>query len=113
MTDDHRRSEGHEEDQRGVRRSGDRGGRVHLCNRKQGVLTLADWGDQIHLVWMAIQPEMQRQGVGSALVEYCQRQARDAGKPLTLQVLRDNPAVSLYRRYGFEAVQTTTGRTNC
>ena len=51
---------------------------------------------------MAIQPEMQRQGLGGALIEHCQRRALEADKPLTLQVLRDNPAVSLYKRYGFE-----------
>ena len=45
----------------------------------------------------------QRQGLGGALIEHCQRKALEAGKPLTLQVLRNNPAVSLYKRYGFEA----------
>jgi ribosomal protein S18 acetylase RimI-like enzyme len=92
----------HEETQRGYAAESLRGEIVLIDERPVGVLTLADWGDQMHLVWMAIQPEMQRQGVGSALVEYCQRQALEAGKPLTLQVLRDNPAVSLYKRYGFE-----------
>ena len=91
-----------EETQRGYAAESLRGEIVLIDERPVGVLTLADWGDQMHLVWMAIQPEMQRQGVGSALVEYCQRQALEAGKPLTLQVLRDNPAVSLYKRYGFE-----------
>ncbi|MGE3440496.1 MAG: hypothetical protein AB7O81_33090 [Blastocatellales bacterium] len=31
-----------------------------------------------------------------------ERQALEAGKPLTLQVLRNNPAVSLYKRHGFK-----------
>ena len=91
-----------DETQRGYAAESLRGEIVLIDEKPVGVLTLADWGDQMHLVWMAIQPETQRQGVGSALVEYCQRQARDAGKPLTLQVLRDNPAVSLYTRHGFE-----------
>ena len=92
-----------DETQRGYAAESLRGEIVLIDGRPVGALTLADWGDQMHLVWMAIELEMQRHGVGSALVEYCQHQARDAGKPLTLQVLRDNPAVSLYKRYGFEA----------
>jgi ribosomal protein S18 acetylase RimI-like enzyme len=91
-----------EETQRGYAAESLRGEIVLIDERPVGVLTLTDWGDQMHLVWMAILPEMQRQGLGSALLEYCQRQALEAGKPLTLQVLRNNPAVSLYKRYGFE-----------
>ena len=91
-----------DETQRGYAAESLRGQIVLIDERPVGVLTLADWGDQMHLVWMAVEPEMQRQGLGSALVEYCQRQALEAGKPLTLQVLRNNPALSLYKRYGFE-----------
>ena len=66
-----------------------------------GVLTLSDWGDQLHLTWMAISPDLQGRGLGRELIEFCQRQAAEAGKPLTLQVLRNNPAASLYERHGF------------
>jgi ribosomal protein S18 acetylase RimI-like enzyme len=67
-----------------------------------GVLTLADWGDQLHLVWMAILPLFQRSGLGSDILRHCQQLAVNAGKPLTLQVLRNNPAVHLYERFGFK-----------
>ena len=67
-----------------------------------GVLTLFDWGDQLHLAWMAIIPSLQRRGLGTALVRHCQRLAEEARKPLTLQVLRANPAVRLYERCGFQ-----------
>jgi ribosomal protein S18 acetylase RimI-like enzyme len=70
-----------------------------------GVLTLADWGDQLHVVWMAIQLEVQGRGLGGALVAHCQQQALQAGKPLTLQVLKGNPAVALYKRCGFEVYE--------
>ncbi len=91
-----------EETQRGYAAESLRGEIVLIDERPVGVLTLADWTDEMHLVWMAILPEMQRQGLGSALIEHCQRQALEAGKPLTLQVLRNNPAVSLYKRSGFD-----------
>jgi ribosomal protein S18 acetylase RimI-like enzyme len=91
-----------EETQRGYAAESLRGEIVLIDERPLGVLTLADWGDEMHIVWMAVLPEMQRQGLGSALIEHCQRKALEAGKPLTLQVLRNNRAVSLYRRHGFE-----------
>ena len=75
---------------------------VLVGDEPAGVMTLADWGDQLHLVWMAVAPHAQRRGLGSALIEYCQRRARELSKPLTLQVLQNNPAVKLYERYGFE-----------
>lgn len=73
-----------------------------------GVITLSDWGEQLHLTWLAIVPQMQRQGLGSNLIQYSQQQATKLGKPLTLQVLRNNPAVSLYRRFGFEISEQNT-----
>ncbi|MBE9007926.1 GNAT family N-acetyltransferase [Fortiea sp. LEGE XX443] len=40
-----------------------------------GVITLSDWGEQLHLSWLAIVPEMQRQGLGGNLIQYCKQQA--------------------------------------
>ena len=80
------------------------GGMIVLVGEKPtGVVTLADWGDQLHVVWMAIASEVQGRGLGRALVEYCQLQAQRAKTPLTLQVLQNNPAVTMYQRFGFEA----------
>lgn len=67
-----------------------------------GVLTLSDWCDQLHVTWMAVCPSFQGRGLGSALIAHCQRLAAEARKPLTLQVLRKNPAVRLYERCGFQ-----------
>jgi hypothetical protein len=55
-----------EETQRGYAAESLRGEIVLIDENPVGVLTLADWGDQTHLVWMAILPEMQRQGLGGA-----------------------------------------------
>jgi ribosomal protein S18 acetylase RimI-like enzyme len=70
-----------------------------------GVLTLSDWGDQLHLTWIAVSPSFQRGGLGSALIRYCQQLAEEERKPLTLQVLRNNPAVRLYERCGFQVYE--------
>jgi GNAT superfamily N-acetyltransferase len=82
------------------------GGMIVLVEEKPvGVVTLTDWGDQLHVVWMAIAAEMQGHGLGRALVEYCQRQAVEEKKPLTLQVLRGNPAGALFERLGFQVYE--------
>jgi GNAT superfamily N-acetyltransferase len=85
-----------------------RGQIVQVDNQPVGVLTLADWGDQLHLVWMALLPTWQGQGLGSELMACCQDRALKLGKPLTLQVLRNNPAVTFYEKFGFK-LQTTNG----
>jgi ribosomal protein S18 acetylase RimI-like enzyme len=67
-----------------------------------GVLTLADWGDQLHVVWMALVSELQRRGLGRAAGGVLSATGTSGGKPLTLQVLEQNRAVALYERCGFE-----------
>ena len=68
----------HEATQRGYAEESMAGTIVLIGEEPVGVLTLADWGDQLHLAW-----------------------TREANKPLTLQVLQGNPAVALYERCGF------------
>lgn len=75
---------------------------VTLDDQRVGILTLADWGDQIHIVWMAIDPAYQGRGFGTSLLRFSQHVARAAAKPLTLQVLKRNPAAQLYTRCGFD-----------
>ncbi len=59
-------------------------------------------------VWWILQvqlmPEAQGRGIGAALVRALQAEARAAGMPLKLKVLKNNPALRLYRRLGFAIV---------
>lgn len=75
-----------------------------------GVVTLYDWGTQLHLVWLAIRPEYQRRGLATELIRHLQNRAASAGRPLTLQVLRDNPAVTLFEKMGFVVYSTEADR---
>ncbi len=78
-------------------------GQIVIVNDKPvGVITLLDWGDQLHLTWIAIIPEIQKKGIGTKLIQYCQLQAIKMQKPLTLQVLSNNQAIFLYQRCGFK-----------
>lgn len=74
---------------------------VMVAGEPAGVLTIANWGSEMHLVWIALLPKYQRRGLGTALIQSAQREAASAGLPLGLQVQTNNPACELYRRLGF------------
>ena len=45
---------------------------------------------------------MQRQGIGTRVLQMLIEEARRAGKPITLGVVKINPARRLYERLGFQ-----------
>ncbi len=56
---------------------------------------------EISLVDMVLAPEIRCQGIGGRLVQSLQAEARQAGKPLSLHVLKGNRATRFYERLGF------------
>ena len=50
---------------------------------------------------MFLQPASQGQGTGSSLLVDLIARARQANKPLRLGVVKINPAVHFYQRFGF------------
>ena len=69
---------------------------------------MVDWtgGDAASLIDLAVSPDRQRKGVGAAMLDAFLAVADDRRQRATLQVQRDNPAVRLYARLGFAAVET-------
>jgi ribosomal protein S18 acetylase RimI-like enzyme len=57
--------------------------------------------DHLFLDEIALVPAVRRRGLGGALVRSVMARARDAGLPLRLSVLVNNPAQRLYVRLGF------------
>ena len=57
--------------------------------------------DAIRLVDIALLPDYQGAGIGTALLSGLQREAALANTPVVLQVATGNPAARLYRRLGF------------
>lgn len=79
---------------------------VEVEGRDVGVLRVEWYEDEVFLALIEIAPDWQGQGLGTALIRDVQAQAREAGLPLTLQVLKTNPrARRLYERLGFEVVE--------
>ena len=51
-----------------------------------------------------VAPAMQRKGIGSAVLRAILHTGRQKSKPVTLAVMKINPAHALYERLGFRAV---------
>jgi GNAT superfamily N-acetyltransferase len=69
-----------------------------------GRLYLEEWKDQLRLIDIALLPDSRGAGVGSAILADLMAQAKAAGKPLTIHVEKNNPAMRLYLRLGFVAI---------
>ncbi|HEY0411984.1 MAG TPA: GNAT family N-acetyltransferase [Allosphingosinicella sp.] len=69
-----------------------------------GRLYIDEWPQEVRLIDIALLPEARGEGVGGAVLADAMEQAAAAGKPLTIHVERNNPALRLYRRLGFDAI---------
>ncbi|HEX8668750.1 MAG TPA: GNAT family N-acetyltransferase [Allosphingosinicella sp.] len=69
-----------------------------------GRLYLDEWSDQLRLIDIALLPEARGLGAGEAILRDLQDAAAAAGKPLTIHVERQNPAMRLYLRLGFRRI---------
>lgn len=58
--------------------------------------------DEIRVVDLALVPNYRRRGIGSEFLQQLLAEARQAGKPVQLSVLKTNPAARLYERLGFK-----------
>ncbi|MGA2010077.1 MAG: GNAT family N-acetyltransferase [Solirubrobacteraceae bacterium] len=74
---------------------------VVLDGRPAGRLVVDRTAAAIHVVDITLAREDRGGGVGTVLLQHVIDEGRRSGRPVTLQVLRVNPAVRLYRRLGF------------
>jgi ribosomal protein S18 acetylase RimI-like enzyme len=72
-----------------------------------GFLDVIDEEGRTVLANIRIAPEFQRRGIGTSLIRGVLERAALRGVPVTLRVLRVNPARMLYERLGFEVVDTS------
>ena len=74
---------------------------VVLNGQDIGVIAVKQTETAVFLSRIYILPEYQGQGIGTQLVESVKAEAFREGLPVTLRVLKVNPARHLYERLGF------------
>lgn len=72
-----------------------------------GRLLVARWAREIRIVDIALLPAFRGRGAGSGLLAELLDEATEMGKALSIHVERDNRAMRLYERLGFEPVGET------
>lgn len=72
-----------------------------------GWLQVVELPDSIYLVQLCLLPSLQNRGIGTAIVRELSDKATQAGKPLILDVMKNNRARSLYERLGFQVVEVS------
>ena len=80
---------------------------IVVDNQDVGALRVRRKEMEIHLVNIAILPQYQGHGLGSRIINSVLEEARDTDLPVTLQVLKVNPARGLYERLGFTVIGET------
>jgi ribosomal protein S18 acetylase RimI-like enzyme len=66
-----------------------------------GTFEVMQHDDHVHLGEFYLLPSFQRQGIGTALLQQALEEATAQGLAVRLEVLKNNPVPSLYRRHGF------------
>ena len=74
---------------------------ITLDGRDIGWLQSAVETDQIFLKQIYVTGEFQRRGIGTQIMQRLFEEADRHGKPVTLGVVKINPALALYQRLGF------------
>jgi ribosomal protein S18 acetylase RimI-like enzyme len=75
---------------------------IEIDNERVGRLRITGTAGYIELSGIQLFPQVQRHGIGTAIIENLKAQAAAAGIPLDLGVEKDNPdARRLYERLGF------------
>jgi ribosomal protein S18 acetylase RimI-like enzyme len=67
-----------------------------------GRLYLAELGDELRIMDIALVPGARRRGIGTRLLQAVLARAQRQGRSVSIHVERDNPALALYQRLGFQ-----------
>ena len=69
-----------------------------------GTFEITQHIDHVHLGEFYLLPQFQNQGVGTILLRQVLSEATAKGLPVRLEVLKNNPVQSLYKRHGFVVI---------
>jgi ribosomal protein S18 acetylase RimI-like enzyme len=80
---------------------------IEYDDKDIGMLSVEERAGDVFLSTIEIRPEYQSKGIGTAIIKKIVADSAKKTKPVTLQVLKVNPAKGLYERLGFEVVEET------
>jgi len=81
---------------------------IVVQGKRVGVVQIEETLSEISLHQIAILPEYQRRGIGTAIIQSLMTRSLAGGKPVRLSVFQSNPeARRLYERLGFNVVSET------
>ena len=83
---------------------------IRVEGRDAGALHVEVRDDEVFLANIGLLPEYQSRGIGSCVIQSVLDDARARGLPVSLSVLRPNPARRLYERLGFAVVEESPER---
>ena len=78
---------------------------VEHGGRAVGRLYLEEWPSQMRVIDISLLPECRRLGLGGAMLGDVIAEAESRGKPVSIYVERNNPAMRLYERLGFVQIE--------
>jgi ribosomal protein S18 acetylase RimI-like enzyme len=78
---------------------------VELAGRPVGRIDVHRSPREIRVLEISVVPELRSRGLGTRLIAELQEEATGTERPVRLQVARGNPALRLYQRLGFTAVE--------
>ena len=80
-------------------------GIISKNNLDIGRLYLDRRDDEVRIIDIALHPTYQRLGIGERLLNAIIQYAQERELPVTIHVEKNNPAMSLYLRLGFELIE--------
>lgn len=77
---------------------------IWFQDKKVGLLKYLEKEDEVSLLQFQLLPPFQGKGLGTQIMEHYLQLIKPIQKPITLKVLKANPAQHLYMRLGFQIV---------
>jgi ribosomal protein S18 acetylase RimI-like enzyme len=77
---------------------------IRLGDTEIGWMQVSESADRLHLHQLHIVAHFRNRRIGTRLIQALLDRARDTGRPVVLNVMRGNRALSLYRQLGFRVV---------
>jgi ribosomal protein S18 acetylase RimI-like enzyme len=75
-------------------------------DNRVGRLYIGEWATEVRIIDIALLPEYRNQGLGSFLLNGLMEHATGEQKTLSIHVEQNNPAMRLYKRLGFQKINS-------